>query len=630
MADFLKDIEKKVNEILPPEAEVTNVDVEGPEIVIYTKNIKLFLDQEHIIKGLAGQLKKRFILRTDASQLLPPEEAKQKIQEIIPSEAEIQNIAFDKDFHEVVIEASKIGLVIGHHGSTLKEITRATGWSPKPLRVPTMNSKMLRSLRDLMIQESATRKKLLKKVGKRIFREQAKPTDWIKFTTLGASREVGRSSFLLETPESKVLLDCGIGMDTERQFPYLDSLNFSLEELDAVILSHGHLDHSGMIPYLYEYGYEGPIYCTTPTREVIALLQKDMVNVFMKNSKTPPYNEKAIKKEMLHCITRDYGEVTDITPDMRLTFQNAGHILGSAITHLHIGEGAHNLVYTGDMKFGFSELFNPAETRFPRIETLVIESTYAGSQHPTAPRFVAEKKLIETILKTTEKNGIVIIPSFAVERAQEAMLVIESYAKEHPDWDIPIYLDGMIKEACAIHTAYPEYLKKSVQRRILHNDSPFASHIFQAVDNPKQREEIVNQGRCVIISPAGMMNGGPIIDYFKRTCEDPRNSLIFMSYQAENTLGRKIQRGAKQVVLEDDKGTREYNINMNVQSIEGFSGHADLNQLLGFYKKLQPKPERVLTVHGEEKSCVNLARTLSYKFRVEASAPRNLDAIRLK
>ncbi|NYZ80092.1 hypothetical protein H0N95_02470 [Candidatus Micrarchaeota archaeon] len=164
---------------------------------------------------------------------------------------------------------------------------------------------------------------------------------------------------------------------------------------------------------------------------------------------------------------------------------------------------------------------------------------------------------------------------------------------------------------------------------MLHNDSPFDSNIFQEVDS-HQRHQIAEDGRCVMLAPAGMMNGGPVIDYFKMTADNPKNEIIFAGYQAEGSLGRKIQRGSKEVVLDANGKMQEFKINAGVQTIDGFSGHADLNQLLGYFKKLSPKPERVLTVHGEESKTMNLARSLSYKFRVEATAPRNLDSIRLK
>jgi hypothetical protein len=619
----------KITEMLPKDIEITNVDIEGPEVVIYTKNIGRFLNDENLIKGLASHLKKRFVIRPDSSILMDPEQALVKINEIIPPEAGVERINFDVNFNEVVIEAKKLGLVIGHGGETLKRISMETGWLPRLLRTPTSNSEMMRGIRDTLIKESKDTKTLLKKVGKRIYRDQVKPTEWIRITALGGCREVGRSCLLIETPESKVMLDCGLNVaSTENSFPYFNSIDFSLDQLDAVIISHCHMDHCGFLPYLFQYGFDGPVYCTTPTRDLMALLQVDYLDVLAKSAKTPPYSEKNIKDVVKHCITREYGEVTDITPDIRLTLHNAGHILGSALVHLHIGEGAHNLVYTGDMKFGYTELFEPAETRFPRLETMLIESTYGGQGDIQAPRYIGEKKLIDTILETTAKNGIVLIPTFAVGRAQEVSLIIENYARQR-GWDIPVYLDGKAKEASAIHTAYPEYLKKNLQRRVLHNDSPFDANIFQMVDRTK-RKEIIDQGRCVILAPAGMMNGGPVIEYFKNICEDPKNTIIFVGYQAEGALGRKIQRGVKEIALEDNGKTRGYNINMRVETVEGFSGHADINQLLGYFKKLSPRPERVLTMHGEEKKCMNLARTLSYKFRVEASAPRNLDSIRLK
>jgi KH/beta-lactamase-domain protein len=627
--DFLKEMKEKINEMLPAEVEITSVDIEGPEIVIYTKSIGTFLNDERLIKNLASQLKKRFVIRPDSSILMDPEQAMARIKEIIPTEAGVERINFDASFNEVVIEAKKLGLVIGHGGETLKKITIETGWLPRLLRTPTGTSNMMKGIRDTLIIESKDVKALLKQVGKRIYRSPSKPTEWIRITALGGCREVGRSCLLIETPESKVMLDCGLNVaSTENSFPYFNSIDFGLDQLDAVVISHCHMDHSGFLPYLFQYGYKGPVYCTTPTRDLMALLQEDYLDVLAKNAKMPLYSEKNIKEVVKHCIPREYGEVTDITPDIRLTLHNAGHILGSSLIHLHIGEGAHNLLYTGDLKFGYTELFDPAETRFPRLETLLMESTYGGQGDTQAPRYVGEKQMIDIILETTQKNGIVLIPTFAVGRAQEVSLIIENYARQK-GWDIPVYLDGKAKEASAIHTAYPEYLKKSLQRRVLHNDSPFDSNIFQMVDRTK-RKQIIEQGRCVVLAPAGMMNGGSVMEYFKNTCEDPKNTLLFVGYQAEGSFGRKLQRGVKDVALEDNGKTRGYKVNMRVETIEGFSGHADINQLLGYFKKLSPRPERALLLHGEEKKCMNLARTLSYKFKVEGSAPRNLDSIRLK
>lgn len=631
MASYLNELKEDIKNEVPKEAMITKVEAEGPDLVLYSKNISKLLNDEKIIRNLAKNFKKRFVPRADSSILEPPKKAEEIIRDIIPGDAGINSIRFNEDFNEVNIEAKKLGLIIGKNGRTIKKINTKTGWKPNLLRKPTGESSTMKAIRNMMVEESKERMKILKKLGTKIFREPPEETKWVRTTALGASREVGRSCFLLETPESKIFLDAGVKIngDEEGAYPYLSSINFSLEELDAVVVSHSHLDHSGFIPYLYNYGYEGPVYSTEPTRDLMTLLQEDYVKIRHREGETPPYTEKHIKKQIMHSITKSYGEVTDITPDIRLTLHNAGHILGSSISHLHIGEGAHNLVYTGDLKFGYTELLNPANTNFPRVETLIMESTYGGQNDRQKDTREGKKELLKIIRDTTDKNGIALIPVFGVGRAQVLMLILEEYNRKN-DFDIPVYIDGMTKEASAIHTAYPELLKENVKKRILHNDSPFDSDIFQRVD-PSEREEIVERGKSVILSPSGMMSGGPVIDYFKRTCGDPKNSVIFVGYQAEGTLGKKVEKGAKKVALGDSEGKiKEYDINARIESLKGFSGHADINELLGYYKKVNPKPNKVLVVHGEESKCKNLAESIRYKFNVNTVVPHNLDSTRLK
>lgn len=627
------EIENTIKDKVPSEALVTKTVLQASEVIVFTKNLPMFLKDERIVKNLAGTLKRRIHVRSEPSMVEEPEDAEKKIREIIPEDAGIDAINFDANLSEVIIEAKKPGLVIGKHGSTLKSIATKTGWYPKILRMPTSQSNVIKGVRYNLLKHSAERVKIMKSTAKRIYRE-GKDTDWVRLTPLGGSREVGRSCFLLETPESKALLDCGVNVaSTKDAYPLLDSLEFPLDELDAVILSHAHLDHSGFIPYLYKYGYKGPTYCTPPTRDVMALLQLDFVDVVAKEGRDPPYTQRHIEEMIKYTIARDYGEVTDIAPDMRITFHNAGHILGSASVHIHLGRGAHNILYTGDFKFGYTKLFNSVNLRYPRIETLIMESTYGGPKDIQPARYVSDKRLIQSIKRTVSKGGSVLIPVFAIGRAQEIMLVIEEYAKKN-NWEIPVYIDGMTREASAIHTAYPEFMRRNVKKRILHNNSPFDSDIFIVVDKT-QRESIGEEKGSVILSPAGMLTGGPSVEYFKALCENPKNGTIFVGYQGEGTLGKKIQRmglqnNHKKVPLQDNGKTKGFDVKMHIETIEGFSGHSDRNQLLGFFKKLKPKPNRVITMHGDEKSCTNLARTMSYNYKVEASAPRNLDSIRLR
>ncbi|MEM3609540.1 MAG: MBL fold metallo-hydrolase RNA specificity domain-containing protein, partial [Candidatus Anstonellales archaeon] len=224
-----------------------------------------------------------------------------------------------------------------------------------------------------------------------------------------------------------------------------------------------------------------------------------------------------------------------------------------------------------------------------------------------------------------------LIPVFSVGRAQEIMLVLEEYARNNKDWNVPVYLDGMILEASAIHTAYPEYLKKLVQMRILSNNSPFESEIFK-VAKGKSREEIVNGEPCIILAPSGMMSGGPVIDFFRLMADNPNNKLIFVGYQAANSLGRKIQQGAKEIALNghDNGKTDLIKINLEIKSIEGFSGHSDRIQMIQYLKKMRNKNSKIITVHGEANKTIEFAQTLGRIFKGVGYAPLSLETVRLK
>ena len=629
-----KEIEKIVEEIMPSECNVTKVEPEGLNIVIYIKNVKAFYKNDQLIKRLAGSLRKKVSVRVDPSGLMDTDEAKKKIKGIVSEDAKISNIMFSPEFSEVHIEALKPGLVIGKGGSILKEIMLNTGWSPVVLRTPTIPSATLAGIRKAAVADGEERKKFLVSVGKKIC-QTTPQSDWVRAVLLGAFREVGRSCTLIETPNSKVLIDVGINPvtgESNKAYPYLNMLGFPLEELDAVIITHGHMDHMGFVPYLYAYGYDGPVYCTSPTRDLMGLLQKDYLNLAKKAlGITPPYTKKDIQTELKKIIPVEYGEVVDITPEIKMTLYNAGHIIGSAMVHLHIGEGLHNLVHTGDMKFGYTKLFEPANVNFPRVETLFIESTYGGRNDVTPNRRQMEERLLNIIKETAAKGGKVLIPVFAVGRSQEIMLVLEDYyRRENSGFDLPVYIDGMVLEASAIHTAYPEYLRDNVERRILSNNSPFESPMLK-VAKGTERKDIVDGEPCVILAPSGMLTGGPSVEYLNMMAEDERNTLIFVGYQSPLSMGHKIQKGMKEIPLTGEDGkTKIMKVNMRVETVEGFSGHSDRYQLMAFIKNLRPTPERVFTTHGDWGKTEELARSIGSMIKRECRAPLNLEAIRLK
>jgi len=629
------EIRRTILEYIPKEAEITRIEFEGPSLAIYTKRPEILIEQSHIVADIVNMIRKRIVVRSDPSVRLAEKEAEKIINEIVPRNAEITNTNFDPSLGEVIIEAKKPGLAIGKSGVILQEIVQKTRWRPRIVRSPPIPSKIMAHVMHFLHTESKERERILRVVGERIFRPIVYGIGDIRITPLGGAQEVGRSAVLLQTRESQVLLDCGINPGSPSSFeasPRFDAPQFDLDNLDAVVISHAHLDHCGFVPFLYKYGYDGPVYCSAPTLSLMTLLQLDYLDVLSKQGLFLPYDQKDIRECILHAIPLRYGVVTDIAPDIRLTFHNAGHILGSSIVHLHIGEGLHNIVYTGDYKYGKTMLLEAAATEFPRVETIVTESTYGGPADVMPTRAEAEEKTIHIINKTFERGGKVLIPVPAVGRAQEIMLLIDRYMKRGLLKEAPVFIEGMISDATAIHTAYPEYLSKEVRDSILHEGvNPFQSDYFTMVEHPSAREDIINGGESIIIATSGMLEGGPIIDYFRHLASDKRNTIIFVSYQIEGTLGRRVQKGITEVPVMTNNGKIEViKIDLNVETIEGFSGHSDRKQIVNYIRKVSPNLENLIVLHGEKEKCRSIEEVFEKKYRINARVPSILESIRLR
>ncbi len=1053
------EIVDKVKDSFPKDV-IDRVELEGCEIVVYTKDKIFFLDANEQVKELVSELKKRIEVRLDNSMCNSHESAKEKIMAIVPQEALIKDIRFEPERSLVIVTAGKPGLVIGRGGETFRKIKEDTLWVPKIERSPEITSNIVRSIRQLMTEEVKWRIKFLKQVGKNIFSEKITNRDWIRVFCLGSFREVGRSCILVETPKSKVLMDCGIntGGNGSNMYPFINAREFDLSELDAIILSHAHMDHCltpdtlvqlsngdikqiwevengqsvealdfkysmkiegipaiqrgsinapnpiyevrtktkrikatgnhplfvlnedgtfqikhveqlkpgdfiatpriittnsseqkmpqfksikkldgnfaqllgylvgdgcnresttimitdkniknlefyskeltdlgiknnitikdrnriniyssefkkwlekiepsifnkspirkiprivcksdnkivarflkglydaegcvkdhsvvlstssediaivtqmlllrfsiishlydhdqskstfggkdvyqlcisnpeslnkfyekigfsdiskyqkikkvldkigkgvkkidlipirekaildiayemglkkidlrkmnihyyhyskhhpsrkkvieicqklskvakskkiineklqilnklsqapilwdsvvsthiiktdskkvydltvpghsnyiangifvhncGFIPYLYEYGYDGPLYCTTPTLDLVTMLTMDYIDVMQKNATQPLFTAKGVKEAVKHAITLDWNEVSDVGPDVRLTFQPSGHLLGSSLVHLHVGQGLHNIVYSADLKFTRTRLFDPAFTNFQRIETLFVESTYGAQDDIMPSRMDAEEQLMKVINQTVERKGVAVIPSFAVGRAQEIMAILDAHKFEYP-----VFLDGMIWDATAIHATYPEYLSNLMERKILQGENPFTNPIFKRIGSQADREKSWAEKPAVIISTSGMMEGGPIMSHLQNLGEDKKNSLIFVGYQGEGTMGRRIQRGWKEIPINANGKTNAMKLELDVTTVGGLSGHADVKELINYINRLASKPERIITNHGENGKPLQLASNLHRLFRIETLAPKNLEAIRLR
>lgn len=626
--EVLKEIKKR----LPEKVDVTEIYYEGPEIIVYVKNPEKL--DEFLIKELVKEFKKRIEVRPDSSILIDPESAREIISKLVPPDAKITDLSFIPDFNKVIIEAEKPGLVIGKGGATLKAIKNAINWLPEIVRTPIIPSQIIKTVRSTIIEESKDRREFFKRMGKRIHEKRAEGTDWIRICALGGFGEVGRSSILMQTPESNILMDCGVNVAIEGKngLPYLNAPEFDINKLDGVVISHAHLDHCGFLPYLYKYEYKGPIYCTAPTRDLMTLLQLDYVEIAQREGKNVPYSKSDIKKVIKHCVPLQWGEVTDATPDTRLTLYNSGHILGSSITHLHVGNGMHNIVYTGDFKFGPTRLFERAHTDFMRAETMIIESTYGGVQDIQPQRRESEQMLADVIKKTIDNKGNVLIPVLGVGRAQELMIILDEIHSQGIMKDFKCYIDGMIWDATAIHTTYPEFLSRRVKNQIFREDyNPFLSDIFVKVGTQEERQNISKEQGCVILATSGMLTGGPSLEYLRGLADNKKNSLIFVSYQSEGTLGKRIQKGWTTVTLTNPQGKlEELKIDMNIFTVDGLSGHSDRRQLIAYVMNSNPRPERAIVCHGEEGKTIDLANTLRRVGKIDAVAPQNLESIRLR
>ncbi len=619
---------------IPAEAQITRIEYEGPRIALYTKNPNYLQKNNYIISEIVNSLKKRVVTRTEKSIRKPEEEAKVILDRIVPKEAGAATYFFDEVLGEVTAEVDNPKVLSQEVGFDLGNAMEQTGWKIRVRKAPHMTSTAIQNVNFALKADTEGRERFLRDLGESIFRPRLTSSEQITIKTLGAFQEVGRSCLLVETSESKVLLDCGIHPGAKSNwdaYPRLDWADIGLDELDGVIISHSHLDHMGFLPALYKFGYDGPVYCSEPTLPLMTLLQNDFVKIALVEGGRMVYDQKDIRDMIQHAITLPYGMVTDISPDIKLVLNNAGHILGSATVHLHIGEGAHNVVYTGDYKYGRTQLLDSATWNYPRVETLITESTYGAKEDIMPLREEVEMNFANAINGILKEGGKVLIPIPAVGRAQEILLVIDQYMRNKYLVEAPVFIEGMISEATAIHVAYADYLSRELRTKMLdEGTNPFQSEYFTPVEHPSNREEALREGPAVIMATSGMLEGGPVLEYFGTIAPNEKNKILFVSYQVQGTLGRRVLDGASQASLMGENGKiKIVDVKSKVQKIEGFSGHSDYNQIIRFIGKLRPKLQQVIVNHGEKRKVENLAYAIQRIYRVPTIHPAVQEAIRL-
>jgi KH/beta-lactamase-domain protein len=655
------DMAKTVLQSIPKESLITSAKFEGPNIALYTKNAKFSLTElTYYLSSLSKSLKKRFVIRTDPSIRIAEEETRKAVVKLLPKDVLVSAVFCDDATGEVVLEVNKPEVV---SPEIVVEIAKSTGWIAHTRLSPHIPSTILNTIHSTLKSSAKERTIFLQDLGNRIFRtplteenncssngsgnnrltsestsRTSQTRSWkmnkeVMLFCLGGVKQVGRSCFIVVTPESKVMLDCGInpgesiGLDA---YPRLDWFNFNFSDLDAVVISHAHIDHQGFLPSLYKYGYSGPIYCTEPTLPLMTLLQMDSIKISKSNGTYLTYEGRDVNEAIKHCITLPYGKPTDISPDITITLNNAGHIMGSATVHLNIS-GTHNILYSGDYKYAKTRLLDSAMSIYPRVETLITESTYGSSTDVMPDQSVVYANFTQSINKTLTEGGKVLIPVPAVGRAQEIMLVIDAEMREGRLIESPIYIEGMISEATAIHMSYAHYLGYDVRKSVSQGINPFESDYFTQVNGQSRRDEVLSdENPAIILATSGMLEGGPSVEYFKEIAPSPKNKIIFVSYQINGTLGRRVIDGTMtQVSMLDKSGkVKVVPVRCQTHKIDGFSGHSDYNQILNFVSKIKPK--RVLVNHGEKSKSENIASAVYHRLRIRSSVPDNREIIKLR
>lgn len=454
----------------------------------------------------------------------------------------------------------------------------------------------------------------------------------IKF--LGAAREVTGSKHLITTEQGKkILLDCGMyqgkGLETDNMNR---NLGFNPQEIDYIILSHAHIDHSGLIPYIYKLGFQGHVICTHATRDLCAIMLADSGHIHEHDTITfnkkrarkglPPVEPIYTKEDAVACmnsfISIPYKKPFQLTEEISLSITNTGHLLGSGVINLEIKEKKRTikLAYTGDIGRPVNRILQPPQP-FPQADILIAESTYGDRLHDDNE--IANDQLLNIVNQTcVEKGGKLIIPSFSIGRAQEIIYSLNNFYNENKLPRVDIYVDSPLSvNATNIFRMHSECFNKDVIEVMQKDPDPFGfNNLFyiQRVDDSKKLNDIKKP--CVIISSSGMMEAGRIKHHLANSIENPKNTILVVGYCAPTTLGAKILRGDKQVSIFGNI----YNVNAKIERIESFSGHADYKEMIQFLScQDQNNLSDVFLVHGEYPS------QLSYKKTLEENGFRNIE-----
>ena len=425
----------------------------------------------------------------------------------------------------------------------------------------------------------------------------------MKVSFFGAADEVGRSCIMVSTDSTAILLDAGVKLGSEEEYPVIE--DSQLRRIDGIFISHAHLDHTGYLPHIYTAGYKGDTFATKPTIELTNVLLSDYIRIS---------NPKNISKEGMAALSShfkiiEYGKAFKFR-DLTIKFIPAGHILGSAL--ICVSDGRSKLVYTGDINLMKTRLLDGADLKNLEADTLITESTYGAKKDIFPREHDTEQRLLRSVNETIKAGGKVMVPSFAVGRAQEVLFIFDDYMNSGVLHKVPLYVDGMINKALRIHRHNVIYCRDELQKRILMNDDdPFKSINFHNVTTRQQRSKIMHgEEPAIVVTTSGMLTGGPVLKYIEAMAGNPNNKLILVGYQADGTLGRAIENGAKEVSIDG----RKVQVNMAIEKYH-LSAHADRAQILSFVGRIHGL-KNIFIVHGEPERSAELKDALKEKYNV--------------
>jgi metallo-beta-lactamase family protein len=429
----------------------------------------------------------------------------------------------------------------------------------------------------------------------------------MRITSYGAAQEVTGSKHLLEIDGKNILLDCGMCQGRREESSRKNRrLDFDVHSLHAVVLSHAHIDHSGVLPMLIRHGYRGPIFATPATRDLCAIMLLDSSHIQARDAKwlskkhmefvAPLYGDEDVRETMRRFICVPYDMPMDIVPGVKMTFQDAGHVLGSAMVQLKYRENgsAKTFLFSGDI--GRKKIPILRDPWIPEeADAVIMESTYGDRDHD--PIESLDTDLAKYINRTAERGGKVIVPSFALERSQEFVYALKRLEAADAIPTLPVFVDSPLTvNITEVFRLHADLFDEEMRDVMEHSGDPFELQQITYIRNVEQSKRLNTLDKpAIIISAAGMCEHGRILHHLRNNCANEKNTILIIGFQAKNTLGRRIVERRREIRI---FGV-QHELNAEVQVLNSLSAHAGRSELLEFGARFKDCAEKIMLVHGE-------------------------------